>query len=200
MEQQFLWKTLRLLRFHWPCFRINILLYYEQVFSLCSNNLLVIGLLPSFSHSWYGLWLLFLFLFHGDWGECCTYNEGTGKPSFCCTKFNWRRCSTSSFSHGCKWFTHCVFEVQGGSCSPSHNSASSPCDAGLLQWCDVISLEDHASAISTVAKDIKFITEQVLGLLLANDHGTSAKYIRKHHLVHYLSIICWGWKAVLFLG
>jgi len=30
---------------------------------------------------------------------------------------------------------------------------------------------------------------QVLGLLLANDNGASAKYIRKHQLVHYLSVL-----------
>jgi hypothetical protein len=61
-------------------------------------------------------------------------------------------------------------------------------------------LEDHVSAIAAVSKNIKFITEQVLGLLLAIDNGTSAKYIRKHHLVRYLSIIYWGLKAVLVLG
>jgi WD repeat and FYVE domain-containing protein 3 len=36
------------------------------------------------------------------------------------------------------------------------------------------------SAASIVAKYIKFITGQVLGLLLANDNGASGKYIRKH--------------------
>lgn len=41
------------------------------------------------------------------------------------------------------------------------------------------------SAATIVAKYIEFITEQVLGLLLANDNGTSAKYIRKHQLVNY---------------
>ena len=45
----------------------------------------------------------------------------------------------------------------------------------------------------TVPKYVLFITEQVLGLLLANDNGTSAKYIRKHQLVHYLFVLyCQG--------
>ena len=55
----------------------------------------------------------------------------------------------------------------------------------------------------TKSKCTKFTTKQVLGLLLANDNGTSAKYIRKHHLVLSLSLHC-EWKhssfVVLSLG
>ena len=36
------------------------------------------------------------------------------------------------------------------------------------------------TAALIVAKYIKFITEQVIGLRLANDNGTSAKHIRKN--------------------
>jgi hypothetical protein len=45
---------------------------------------------------------------------------------------------------------------------------------------------------------------QVLGLLLANDNGTSANYIRKHQLVHSLSLLHCGLKyfdlVLLFLA
>jgi hypothetical protein len=44
----------------------------------------------------------------------------------------------------------------------------------------------------------KFTTKQVLGLLLANDNGTSAKYIRKHQLVLSLSLQS-GWKYSNFV-
>jgi hypothetical protein len=53
-------------------------------------------------------------------------------------------------------------------------------------------LSDHMST------KCKFMTKQVLGLLLANDNGTSAKYIRKHHLVLFYLFTVDGNISVMF--
>ena len=65
-------------------------------------------------------------------------------------------------------------------------------------WYDA-TLSMNVPVRSHVTKCIKFITKQVLGLLLANDNGTSAKYLRKHHLVLSLSLH-YGWSTPILLS